>query len=303
MIPDSVGLHPDDLNRYASQLSRIPDVAAVSAPDGSFTQGLKTGPPVAPTGSTDGSSFLTVVSVARLATEASDIQLDRIQDVAGPGGRAVLITGLAQINNDSVEAILSRIPLVLGLIGGLSFILLFLLTCSVVLPLKALVMNMLSLTATFGALVWIFQDGHLGALGTTPTGFLVVSMPILLFCIAFGLSMDYEVFLLARFREYWLKLDKSRAANDESVALGVANTGRVITAAALIMSISFAALIASEVPFMRMFGLGLTVAVLMDAILIRTVLVPAAMRIMGRANWWAPKPLVKIHDRIGIIES
>src|SRR6202035_1857451 len=122
----------------------------------------------------------------------------------------------------------------------------------------ALVLNVLSLTAAFGALVWIFQDGHLGALGTTATGTLVVNMPVLLFCIAFGLSMDYEVFLVSRIREYWLASDQTPADNDQSVALGLAHTGRVITAAALIMSISFAALIASHVSFIRMFGLGLT---------------------------------------------
>ena len=137
----------------------------------------------------------------------------------------------------------------------------FRLTGSVVLPLKTLLLNGLSLTATFGALVWIFQDGHLGALGTTATGTLVATMPALLFCIAFGLSMDYEVFLVSRIHEYWLASDQSPAANDESVAQGVAHTGRVITAAALIMSISFAAMIAAQVSFMRMFGLGLTLAI------------------------------------------
>ena len=179
----------------------------------------------------------------------------------------------------------------------------FLLTGSVVLPLKALVLNVLSLTAAFGALVWIFQDGHLGALGTTSTGTLVANTPVLLFCIAFGLSMDYEVFLVSRIREYWLKSRRTRADNDESVALGLARTGRVITAAALVMSISFAALFGAHVQFMRMFGLGLTLAVLVDATLVRMVLLPASMHVLGRWNWWAPKPLVWLHDRIGLREG
>jgi putative drug exporter of the RND superfamily len=166
-----------------------------------------------------------------------------------------------------------------------------------------LVLNVLSLTAAFGALVWIFQDGHLGALGTTPTGTLVANMPVLLFCIAFGLSMDYEVFLVSRIREYWLASDRSTAANDESVALGLARTGRVVTAAALLMSISFAALIAAKVAFMRMFGVGLTLAVLADATLVRMLLVPAFMHVLGRWNWWAPKPLAKLHERIGFSET
>ena len=165
----------------------------------------------------------------------------------------------------------------LGVIAAITFVLLFLLTGSVVLPLKALVLNVLSLTAAFGALVWIFQDGHLGALGTTPTGTLVANMPVLLFCIAFGLSMDYEVFLVSRIREFWLKSGKTRADNDESVALGLAKTGRVVTAAALLMSISFAALIAAQVAFMRMFGVGMTLAILVDATLVRMALVPAFM--------------------------
>jgi RND superfamily putative drug exporter len=114
--------------------------------------------------------------------------------------------------------------------------------------------------------------------------------------------MDYEVFLMARIREYWLASDRTLAANNESVALGVAHTGRVITAAALLMSISFAALMAAQVTIMRMFGLGLTVAVLIDATLVRMLLVPAFMRVLGRANWWAPKPLARLHDRFGLSE-
>ncbi|HSS25706.1 MAG TPA: MMPL family transporter, partial [Mycobacterium sp.] len=160
---------------------------------------------------------------------------------------------------------------------------------SAVLPLKTLLLSGLSLTAAFGALVWIFQDGHFGGLGTTATGTLVLTMPVVLFCIAFGLSMDYEVFLVSRIHEHWLASNRTAADNDESVALGLAKTGRVITAAALIMSISFAALIAAQVSFMRMFGVGLTLAVLADATLVRMLLVPAFMHVMGRLNWWAPK--------------
>jgi RND superfamily putative drug exporter len=251
-----------------------------------------------------------------LFSDASEAQLDYVHGIAGPGDRSVLVTGIAQVNRDSVEAITTRLPWVLGIIALITFGLLFLLTGSVVLPLKAVVLNVLSLTAAFGALVWIFQDGHFGALGTTPTGTLVANMPVLLFCIAFGLSMDYEVFLVARIREYWLKLRAgkpemtgrqaaraARADNDEAVALGLARTGRVITAAALVMSISVAALIAAEVSFMRMFGLGLTLAVLVDATLVRMMLVPAFMHVVGGWNWWSPKPLAHLHERIGISES
>src|SRR5262249_10172247 len=127
-------------------------------------------------------------------------------------------------------------------------------------------------------------------------------IPVLLFCIAFGLSMDYEVFLVSRIREFWLASDRTRVGSDESVALGIAHTGRVVTAAAVIMSISFAALIAAQVSFMRMFGLGLTLAILADATLVRMVLLPAFMHVMGEWNWWAPKWMTKLHKRIGIEE-
>ncbi|AXN46231.1 Membrane protein YdfJ [Mycobacterium marinum] len=313
VVPDVRGLVPADLDGYAADLSRVPDVASVTAPSGTFVNGSRVGPPAGATGFSDGSAFLTVDSTAPLFSHASDIQLKRLHQVTGPAGRTVEMAGVAQVNRDSVDAVTERLPLVLGLMAAITFVLLFLLTGSVVLPAKALICNVLSLTAAFGALVWIFQDGHLGALGTTPSGTLVANMPVLLFCIAFGLSMDYEVFLVARIREYWLASGAARpatpspaqahAANDESVALGLARTGRVITAAALVMSMSFAALIAAHVSFMRMFGLGLTLAVAADATLVRMVLVPAFMHVMGRWNWWAPKPLVWLHQRFGISET
>jgi RND superfamily putative drug exporter len=299
VIPDTAGLAPSEFDRYAADLSRVPDVSAVSVPTGSFVAGNRLGPPSAPTGEAQGSAFITVDSTAPLFSDRSEAQLDSLHGVPGPDGRNVDITGIAQINRDSVNAITSRLPLVLGLIAVIMFVLLFLLTGSLVMPLKALVLNVLSLTAAFGAMVWIFQDGHLGALGTTSTGTLVANMPVLLFCIAFGLSMDYEVFLVARIREFWLASSRTRADNDESVVLGIARTGRVITAAALVMSISFAALIAAHVSFMRMFGVGLTLAVLADATLVRMVLVPAFMHMMGQWNWWAPKWMVSLHHRLG----
>ncbi|MGV0604655.1 MMPL family transporter [Mycolicibacterium sp. XJ1904] len=308
VIPDTKGITPAMMDRYAADLSRVSDVSSVSAPGGTFVDGSSVGPPSAATGVKDGSAFLTLASEAPLYSDASEAQLDRLEAVSTPADVPVLLTGTAQVNRDSASAITSRLPLVLGVIGAITFVLLFLLTGSVVLPVKALILNVLSLTAAFGALVWIFQEGHLGALGTTPTGTLVANMPVLLFCIAFGLSMDYEVFLVSRIREFWLQLGKdpamsARARNDESVALGLARTGRVVTAAALLMSISFAALIAAEVSFMRMFGVGLTLAVLADATLVRMGLVPAFMHLLGRWNWWAPKPLARLHERIGFRES
>ncbi|OBA82063.1 hypothetical protein A9W99_12595 [Mycobacterium sp. 1164966.3] len=313
VVSDVRDLSPAELDRYAADLSRVPDVASVTGPTGTFVAGQRRGPPAGASGLVDGSAFLTVNSTAAEFSQASDTQLERFHAVPGPGGRPVAMAGVAQVNKDSVDAVTKRLPAVLGLMAAITFALLFLLTGSVVLPAKALVCNVLSLTAAFGALVWIFQNGHLGAMGTTPSGTLVANMPVLLFCIAFGLSMDYEVFLVSRIREYWLASGAARpatpspadahAANDESVALGVARTGRVITAAALVMSMSFAALIAAHVSFMRMFGLGLTLAVFADATLVRMVLVPAFMHVMGRWNWWAPRPLAWIHERFAISDA
>jgi uncharacterized membrane protein YdfJ with MMPL/SSD domain len=303
VIPDAAGLSDAEIARYATDLSRVPDVSAVSAPVGTFVDGALVGAPSAPTGREQGSVLLTVSSSAALFSDSSEAQLRTLHDVAHPDGRTVEFAGTAQTNRDSVNAITSRLPLVLGLIAVITFGLLFLLTGSVVIPLKALVLNVLSLTAAFGAIVWIFQEHHLDGLGTTSTGTLVANMPVLLFCIAFGLAMDYEVFVVARIREFWLMSGRTRADNDDAVALGVARTGRVVTAAALVMSISFAALIASHVSFMRMFGVGLTLAVIVDATLVRMVLLPAFMRILGTWCWWAPKPLARFHERFGISEG
>ena len=302
VIPDVDGVSSAQLDGYAAALSRVPDVSLVSAPSGTFVSGALAGPPSAATAITNGRAFFTVTSSAPLYSQASETQLDRLQAAPGPAGRHVLIAGTAQVNRDTANAIRSQLPLVLGIITAITFVLLFLMTGSVVVPLKALLLNVLSLTAAFGALVWIFQDGHLGALDTTATGTLAISIPVLLFCIAFGLSMDYEVFLVSRIREYWLASSQTPADNDGSVALGLAGTARVITAAALIMSISFAALGAAQVSFLRMLGVGLTLAVLADATLVRILLVPAFMHLMGRFNWWAPQSLERLHERFGIRE-
>ncbi|WUI29237.1 MMPL family transporter [Mycobacterium sp. NBC_00419] len=303
VIPDADGVTPAALDRYAAQLSQVQEVTSVSAPGGTFVAGAPSGPPSTPTAAAGSEAFLTVTSATPLYSHASDTQLDRLQAVPGPDGRAVLFGGTAQVNRDTAAAIASRLGLVLAIIAGITFVLLFLMTGSVVVPLKALLLNVLSLTAAFGALVWIFQDGNLGALGTTATGTLAISIPVLLFCIAFGLSMDYEVFLVSRIREYWLASAQTPADNDTSVAMGLARTARVITAAALIMAITFAALSGAQVSFLRMLGVGLTLAILADATLVRTLLVPAFMHLMGRSNWWAPKPLVRLHQRIGIRET
>ena len=172
-------------------------------------------------------------------------------------------------------------------------------TGSVLLPIKALLMNVLALSAVLGVVTLVFQHGWLsGFLGFTP-GPLDMSMPVLLFCIAFGLSVDYELFLIGRMKEMWEQTGSNRMAVVEELA----HTGRITTLAALVLSVTFAPFGTSRVSFMQLFGLGTAFAILLDATLVRGVLVPAFMRIAGRANWWAPAPLRWVHDRIGLAEA
>jgi RND superfamily putative drug exporter len=185
-------------------------------------------------------------------------------------------------------------------VGLATFVLLFLAFGSVVLPVKAIAMNVLSLSAAFGAIVWIFQDGHLsGLLRFTPTGTIDPSMPILLLAIVFGLSMDYEVFLLSRIRErYDITGDNTAAVTD-----GLQRTGGIITSAALLLVIVVAAFSASGIIFIKLLGVGMVIALVVDASVVRILLVPATMRLLGRANWWAPRPLRRLYARYGIGEQ
>jgi putative drug exporter of the RND superfamily len=213
---------------------------------------------------------------------------------------AYSVTGPSAVDIDGRTSLFDMLPVAALLIGGTTFVLLFLMFGSVLVPAKAVVLNLLSLTATFGAVVWVFQEGHFAdTLGFTATGTIDVTMPILMFCIAFGLSMDYEVFLLSRVKEEY---DRT-GDNTSSVAIGLERTGRIVTAAALLLSIIFIAFATSEVTFIKLFGVGLTIAVLVDATLIRATLVPAFMRLAGRANWWAPRWMRRVYDRIGISEG
>lgn len=300
VLPEFHGA-PSALADYAVGLSEVDGVGAVQSNAGMFASGRQIGP--APPGmSNKSSTLLTIESDADPFSAIGSTQLSHLRSVPSPS--PVLFTGAAAQNQDATEALGAKLPLAFTLIALATFLVLFLFTGSLVLPLKALVINALSLSAAFGAMVWIFQDGHLaGVLGFTPTGFLVPSMPILMFCIAFGMSMDYEVFLLSRIRDEWIRSDRSAEGNSRAVALGVARTGRIITAAAALMAIVFFAMAASQVSFIQLFGVGLTITVLADATLIRGILVPALMQLMGRFNWWAPRWLVALHTRIGLHES
>ncbi len=213
----------------------------------------------------------------------------------------VLVGGQAADQNDQVKAIIDgQHPLALLILVIITFITLFLMTGSVVLPIKALIMNVLTITATFGILVLIFQDGRFeGLLNYTSQGALESTQPVFLFAVVFGLSTDYAVFLLTRIKE----ARDAGAGERESMALGLQRTGRIVTAAALLFAIALGSFATSEIIFIKQLGVGTAVAVLIDATIVRAMLVPSLMALLGKRNWWAPKPLRKLHDRIGLSEG
>jgi putative drug exporter of the RND superfamily len=217
-----------------------------------------------------------------------------------PAPFPVQVTGDAAELADYQATIAERLPLAAGLVVLATFVLLFLFTGSVVVPVKAIVMNVLSLGASFGALVWVFQEGHLAwLLGAEGTGALDPTVPVLTFAITFGLSMDYEVFLLSRIKEAW----DETGDNDLAVALGLQRTGRIVTSAAALLVIVFAGFMAAGMLTIKQIGLGTVLAVLLDATVVRMLLVPATMKLMGRWNWWAPAPLRRLHRRVGLGEQ
>jgi uncharacterized membrane protein YdfJ with MMPL/SSD domain len=224
----------------------------------------------------------------------------QIRDVAPPPGTAVLVGGTTAGLVDELASLGATLPWMALLTGVTTFVLLFLAFGSVVLPVKAIVMNVLSLSATFGVIVWIFQWGHLSRLlQFTPTGSIDPTMPILMLAVIFGLSMDYEVFLLSRMRERY----DVTGDNTASVASGLQRTGGLITSLALLLIIVVGAFSASGITFIKLMGVGMIVALLVDATIIRILLVPATMRLLGRANWWAPRPLRRLYGRYGIKEE
>ncbi|GAC1591869.1 MAG: MMPL family transporter [Acidimicrobiales bacterium] len=291
------------LTPYAAALSKVAGVSRVDALTGSFIRGsLVAAPnPLSATRFGNGrGTWLSVVPSSSVEPE-SPAGERLVHDVrAVPAPWKVVVGGGSARLVDGKRAIFSHIPWALAIIAVVTFVTLFLMFGSILVPIKAVVLNLLSLTATFGAMVWIFQQGHgAGVLGFTATGTLDTTTPILMFCVAFGLSMDYEVFLLSRIKE---EHDRG-AGTEQSVARGLERTGRIVTAAAALLAVVFISFATSHITFIKLFGLGLTLAVLMDATLIRGALVPAFMRLAGDANWWAPPALRRLHDRFGITES
>ena len=211
----------------------------------------------------------------------------------------MLVGGRPAADLDLLDSLGSRLPWMALIMASVTLLLLFLAFGSVVLPIKAVLMNLVSIGASFGVVVWIFQDGHFADwLRFTPSGFIEPSNPILMLAVLFGLATDYEVFLLSRVREEW----DATGDNTASVAAGLQHTGRIITAAALLLIVVVAGFATGGMVFVKLIGVGMIVAIVVDATLVRALLVPATMRLLGRWNWWAPGPLARVYRRYGLHE-
>jgi len=271
------------------------DIAAYAAAVGEV-DGVLGVQPVAAEGD---ATLLRAVWEGNSQSEASQALVEDVRAV-DLGSGEVLVGGQSAATVDLIDSVGSHLPLMGLIVAGVMLVLLFLAFGSLVLPIKAVVMNLFSITASFGVVTWIFNDGHLsGLLGFEPQGFLDATNPILMLAILFGLSMDYEVFLLSRVREQW---DRS-GDNDLAVATGVQKTGRIITSAAVLLAVVIGAFATSGIVFMKMLGIGMLVALLIDATIVRALLVPATMKLLGRWNWWAPAPLARWWDKHGFREE
>jgi len=301
-----------DLYDLAQQMKQIPGVAGVESMvsfDPSLRrtdyQALLTQPPSAQPArvqtivhGTTGSEIavLSVVTKQGPESDASRAIVQSLRGMAPPPGSSKLVDAFSI---DFTDFILQRIPLAVAYVMVVTYLVLFLLTGSVVLPLKAVIMNILSIGASFGALVWVFQQGHLSSVLNFTAAPLDPSVPVLLFCLVFGLSMDYEVLLISRIQEEYGKTGDTTQA----VAQGLEKSGRLITGAAAIMVAVFLAFGLADVVLIKSIGLGLALAVAIDATLVRALIVPAVMRLLGRANWWAPRGLQRLHRRISLGEQ
>jgi uncharacterized membrane protein YdfJ with MMPL/SSD domain len=267
---------PAEAQRIVKQAGALPGVAEVN-------------PPVRLNGD---NWVVEVVSSNPPLSGASQDLVDEVRALPGD----VLATGFTASYVDLQSSLVDHLPIVLALVSIATFVVLFLMTGSVILPIKQLLMNVLTLSATFGILVLVFQDGRFeGLLGYTSQGGLESTMPLLLFAVVFGLSTDYGVFLLARIKEAY----DSGASNSEAVAIGLERTGRIVTAAALLFAIAIGAFVTSQIIFIKENGLGTAVAVLLDATIVRALLVPSLMELLGRWNWWAPRPPRRLHEKLG----
>jgi len=284
------GASQSQLGAYVGRLAKISGVQSAQPIDEA----------AAPLGGGETTS-LVQVSWRGNGQTAQSQQLVREMRAVDPGpGVNALVGGTSANTVDLIDSIGSRLPWMGAFVVAVMLVLLFVAFGSLILPVKAVVMNVVSLGASFGVVTWIFQDGHLsGLLRFTSPGYLDVTQPILMLAIIFGLSMDYEVFLLSRVREEW---DRT-GDNVTAVANGLQHSGRIITSAAVLLAVVIGAFATSGILLMKMIGIGMLVAILLDATVVRAMLVPATMRLLGTANWWAPGPLRRWWERHGIRES
>ena len=284
------------VDRYAEEVSRLDHIVRVVTPTAVLMQGAVVAPNPTPLGFTAGDD-LKLLAITDIDARSPDGEalVQRVRSLDEPTAGTV-VGGAAAIYTDSQHGVLDHVPGAVLWVALMTLLVLFLFTGSVLLPIKAVLLNILSLGATFGVITWVFQDGHLAPLlgGFTLRGTVDTSQLVLIFVVVFGLSMDYELFLLSRIKE----LHDDGADTHTAVRLGLQRSGRIITAAALILAAVFAAFITSGVTSMKLIGFGVSFAILLDASIVRALLVPALMRIAGRWNWWAPEPLRRLHARL-----
>ncbi|MEV0839479.1 MMPL family transporter [Actinocatenispora sera] len=287
------------LDGYATALSRLPHVVAVNAPTGRYADGARVARPApgqAAAMHTGDAVYLQVLNDVTPYSDNGKKLAEAVRATPVPGDRTVRVGGMSAQLLDIDSALTDRLPLAIALAILVTMVLLFLATGSLLVPIKAVLLNALGLTAILGILVWVFQQGHLsGPLNFTPSP-IAVSMPVLVLCVAYGLSMDYEVFVLSRIKETYEATGDPRGA----VRVGLGMSGSIVSAAAVILAITFFSTAMSGVSVAKLFGIGAGLAIVVDATLIRGVLVPIFLRLTGRAAWWSPAGMRRLSDRIGL---
>ena len=290
-----------EIQRYATEISKLPEIVRVVTSTSIISNGNVVGPNV------DSDSYTTATATrieaigdVRPIDPAGEALLREIRNIPAPA-QEVLVGGIAARSADATNSVMDRVWIVALWLAIATMVILFMFTGSVLIPVKAFLLNLLSLGAMLGALVWVFQDGRLNWLtgDYIVTGTVDISTIILIAVIAFALSMDYEVFMLSRIKEE----HDSGASTTDAVAFGLQRTGRIVTAAALLIAIVFAAFLTSSATNIKQLGFGVTIAILLDATVVRGLLVPSFMRIAGNANWWAPTPLKRLYARFGLKEG
>lgn len=285
------------LSDYAAALSRLPGVVRVESSTGTYVHG-GSGPGNPTLGRPDGQRLTVVSDLVTKSAAAQDL-VRSVRAVPAPAGVGVLVGGVDAQLIDTTHSIGQQLPIAVALIVVTTVLVLFLFTGGVLQPVRALLLNALSLSATLGVLTWIFQDGHLANLLGFTARPMDTSMTVLMFCIAFGLSMDYEVFVISRIKE----LHDRGATAEVAVGEGLSRTGRLVSTAAGLLAVTFFAFGTSSVSFLQLFGIGSGIAILIDATLVRGILVPAAMRLLGRTAWWSPRGLRRVHARVALSEA